>query len=253
MNRTLINRPRMLAVFAASAITVLALAPAAHAASAYRYWSYFTSSDGTWTYAMKGPADLVPADGTVEGWRFAVTSDAMATPPTPVQAPDFATLCKDVPAEAGKKRVGLVIDAGPAAVAPAGETPLNRSVACTVVAMDATGMQVLESLDKVRLDKGMVCGIDGYPATECSPTVDIALADLNGDAPSSTNAAAASAAASAAPMMSTAADVTAAPTTASDATSAPSSGNGSMWITFAVIGVGIIAAGFLLSRSRRRG
>jgi len=145
--------------------------------------------------------------------------------------------------------VGLVIDAGPAAVAPAGETPLNRSVACTVVAMDATGMQVLESLDKVRLDKGMVCGIDGYPATECSPTVDIALADLNGDAPSS----ATSAAASAEPMMSTAADVTAAPSAASDATSAPSSGNGSMWITFAVIGVGIIAAGFLLSRSRRRG
>ena len=118
----------MLAVFAASAITVLALAPAAHAASAYRYWSYFTSSDGTWTYAMKGPADLVPADGTVEGWRFAVTSDAMATPPTPVQAPDFATLCKDVPAEAGKKRVGLVIDAGPAAVAQQRETQINRSI-----------------------------------------------------------------------------------------------------------------------------
>jgi len=36
----------------------------------------------------------------------------------------------------------------------------------------------------VRLDKGMVCGIDGYPATECSPAVDIALASLNGDTPS---------------------------------------------------------------------
>ena len=233
----------------ATIVATVALAPAAHAASAYRYWSYFTSSDGTWTYAMKGPADLVPADGTVEGWRFAVTSDAMATPPAPVQAPDFATLCKDVPAETGKKRVGIVIDAGPVAVAPAGETPLNRSVGCTVVPMDATGMQVLESLDKVRLDKGMVCGIDGYPATECSPTVDIALADLNGDAPPS----AMPAAASAAPMMSTAADVTASPSAASDATSAPSSGNGSMLITFLIIGLVILAVGFVMTRSRRRG
>jgi len=248
MNRTVFSRSRLISALAASAITVLALAPAAHAASAYRYWSYFTSSDGTWTYAMKGPADLVPADGTVEGWRFAVTSDAMATPPTPVQVPDFATLCKDVPAEAGKKRVGLVIDAGPAAVAPAGETPLNRSVACTVVPVDATGLQVLESLDKVRLDKGLVCGIDGYPATECSPTVDIALADLNGDTPTAASAAPATSASSDA--MST----QAAPSESSSATpTSTSSGNGSMWITFLIIGLVILVVGFVITRNRRRG
>ena len=34
----------------ATIVATVALAPAAHAASAYRYWSYFTSSDGTWTY-----------------------------------------------------------------------------------------------------------------------------------------------------------------------------------------------------------
>ena len=238
-------------IISASVATVVALfafAPAAHADSAYRYWSYFTSSDGTWTYAMKGPADLVPADGTVDGWRFAVTSDAMATPPNPTAAPDFATLCKDVPAEAGKKRVGLVIDAGPAAVAPAGETPLNQSVACTVVPVDATGLQVLESLDKVRLDKGLVCGIDGYPATECSPTVDLALASLNGDA---------SAAASAAPATSASSDAMstqAAPSESSSATpTSTSSGNGSMWITFLIIGLVILAVGFVMTRSRRRG
>ncbi|MEI8261287.1 MAG: SCO2322 family protein [Actinomycetes bacterium] len=238
-------------IISASVATVVALfvfAPAAHADSAYRYWSYFTSSDGTWTYAMKGPADLVPADGTVEGWRFAVTSDAMATPPTPVQVPDFATLCKDVPAEAGKKRVGLVIDAGPAAVAPAGETPLNRSVACTVVPVDATGLQVLESLDKVRLDKGLVCGIDGYPATECSPTVDIALADLNGDTPTAASAAPATSASSDA--MST----QAAPSESSSATpTSTSSGNGSMRITFLIIGLVILVVGFVITRNRRRG
>jgi len=238
-------------IISASVATVVALfvfAPAAHADSAYRYWSYFTSSDGTWTYAMKGPADLVPADGTVDGWRFAVTSDAMATPPNPTAAPDFATLCKDVPAEAGKKRVGLVIDAGPAAVAPAGETPLNRSVACTVVPVDATGLQVLESLDKVRLDKGLVCGIDGYPATECSPTVDIALADLNGDTPTAASAAPATSASSDA--MST----QAAPSESSSATpTSTSSGNGSMRITFLIIGLVILVVGFVITRNRRRG
>ena len=238
-------------IISASVATVVALfvfAPAAHADSAYRYWSYFTSSDGTWTYAMKGPADLVPADGTVDGWRFAVTSDAMATPPNPTAAPDFATLCKDVPAEAGKKRVGLVIDAGPTAVAPAGETPLNQSVACTVVPVDATGLQVLESLDKVRLDKGLVCGIDGYPATECSPTVDIALADLNGDTPTAASAAPATSASSDA--MST----QAAPSESSSATpTSTSSGNGSMWITFLIIGLVILVVGFVITRSRRRG
>jgi len=238
-------------IISASVATVVALfvfAPAAHADSAYRYWSYFTSSDGTWTYALKGPADLVPADGTVDGWRFAVTSDAMATPPNPTAAPDFATLCKDVPAEAGKKRVGLVIDAGPAAVAPAGETPLNRSVACTVVPVDATGLQVLESLDKVRLDKGLVCGIDGYPATECSPTVDIALADLNGDTPTAASAAPATSASSDA--MST----QAAPSESSSATpTSTSSGNGSMRITFLIIGLVILVVGFVITRNRRRG
>ena len=238
-------------IISASVATVVALfvfAPAAHADSAYRYWSYFTSSDGTWTYAMKGPADLVPADGTVDGWRFAVTSDAMATPPNPTAAPDFATLCKDDPAEAGKKRVGLVIDAGPAAVAPAGETPLNRSVACTVVPVDATGLQVLESLDKVRLDKGLVCGIDGYPATECSPTVDIALADLNGDTPTAASAAPATSASSDA--MST----QAAPSESSSATpTSTSSGNGSMRITFLIIGLVILVVGFVITRNRRRG
>jgi len=231
----------------ATSIATVALAPAAHADSAYRYWSYFTSSDGTWAFAMKGPADLVPADGTVEGWRFAVTSDAMATPPTPFAAPDFATLCKDVPAEEGKKRVGIVIDAGPAAVAPEGEIPINKSVACTVVEMDATGLQVLESLDKVRLDKGMVCGIDGYPASECSPAVDIALASLNGDTPSSAPS----------PEMTTTTATDASPSAVAanepPSETSTSSGNGSMWITFLVIGLVILAVGFVMTRSRRRG
>ena len=235
----------------ATCIATVALAPAAHADSAYRYWSYFTSSDGTWAFAMKGPADLVPADGTVEGWRFAVTSDAMATPPTPFAAPDFATLCKDVPAEEGKKRVGIVIDAGPAAVAPEGETPLNQSVACTAVEMDATGLQVLESLDKVRLDKGMVCGIDGYPATECSPAVDIALASLNGDSPSS----APSSAPSSEMTTTTSTDVSPSAVAASESSSqaSTSSGSGSMWITFLVVGLVILAVSFVMARSRRRG
>lgn len=37
---------------------------------AYVYWSYWTGSGDTWTYATAGPAGRKLADGAVEGWRF---------------------------------------------------------------------------------------------------------------------------------------------------------------------------------------
>jgi hypothetical protein len=35
----------------------------------------------------------------------------------------------------------------------------------------ATGQDVLETVAKVRAEKGLVCGVDGYPASGCSVTV----------------------------------------------------------------------------------
>jgi hypothetical protein len=39
------------------------------------------------------------------------------------------------------------------------------------VAENANGQQVLDAAADLRLDKGIVCGIDGYPASTCSVTV----------------------------------------------------------------------------------
>lgn len=243
-------RRTVLSGFIASVVALFAFTPAAHADSAYRYWGYFTSTDGTWTFAMKGPADLVPADGSVEGWRFAVTTDAMASPPAPSAAADFATLCKGIAEQTGKKRVAVVIDAGPAAIAPSGETPPAPVSSCAVVDAGASGLQVLESAAKIRVDKGLVCGIGGYPATECAPSVDIALAALS--------VLTASAPTSSMPDESKAAESPAAssprPEGSSSAmsTSTPSSSSGTVWITLLVVALVIVVIGFLIARSRRR-
>jgi len=53
-------------------LAMTAIAPAARAESAYRYWTYWQGNAGAWQFATQGPATSNPADGSVEGWRFAV-------------------------------------------------------------------------------------------------------------------------------------------------------------------------------------
>ena len=73
----------------AAAITIAGLiigvlaSPSAKAA-AYRYWTYWQAPAGAWVFATAGPATTVPTDGTVEGWRFAVTSAAGSAAAQPV-------------------------------------------------------------------------------------------------------------------------------------------------------------------------
>ena len=94
---------------------VLVAAPA-HAA-AYRYWTYWQAPSGrsAWTFATQGPGTSVPADGSVEGWRFGVTTAVRATAD---DAPRHAARLRrrsaaSTPAAAGRKRVALVVDPGP--------------------------------------------------------------------------------------------------------------------------------------------
>ena len=47
----------------AGATAMLALAPAARAETAYRYWTYWSVTDGAWRFATLGPASAVPVDG----------------------------------------------------------------------------------------------------------------------------------------------------------------------------------------------
>lgn len=153
---------------------VTVVAPPTDASTAYRYWSYWTTEPGSteWRYAIEGSGTRVPVDGGVEGWRFGLADDASRIQPTGV--PDFASICAGTSApDEGAKRVAVVIDPGTPAEAPQGETPGSIATECVVTDEASTGLQILQSIVDVRMDAGFVCGIDGYPATECAPLVDI--------------------------------------------------------------------------------
>lgn len=159
----------------------LALPATAHAA-AYRYWTYWSGAGGTWSFATMGPAQSLPADGSVEGWRFAVTSESGSPEDAPRVEPSFRAICDGTPAVAGNKRVALVVDFGLADDAPAGEQPGAPVTTCVSIATDATGYQVLRSALEVRVgDDGLVCDIDGYPRSECAAIVENEARDENPD------------------------------------------------------------------------
>jgi hypothetical protein len=159
-----------LLIFAAPTL----LTNTAHAAKGYRYWGYFQAAPGasSWTAAMTGPSTKL-LDGAVEGWSFSASNDVVpATPPS--DEADFATLCANTPQVAGKIRVGLVINFGPDAIAPMNEMPPNTIQSCALVKKNATGVDVLNATVKVRNDKsGLLCGIEGYPKSECGPEIDM--------------------------------------------------------------------------------
>ncbi|NEE28905.1 hypothetical protein G3M53_26040, partial [Streptomyces sp. SID7982] len=91
-------------------------------AAGYRYWSFWEGNGKNWEYATQGPSLLRPDDGTVQGFRFAVSEDS-GDADQPRRAPDFGAICADTPAKDGRKRVALVIDPGTTTDAPDGEKP----------------------------------------------------------------------------------------------------------------------------------
>ncbi|MEV6412405.1 SCO2322 family protein [Kribbella sp. NPDC051718] len=140
----------------------------AQAEDGYRFWGYYQYTGGQWAFAQKGSEAVVPADGAVEGWRFAVGG---AKPRVPRAAGDFSAICGATPAETGKKRVALVIDSGTPADSASGATPPPATGTCVVTDPKATGAKILAAVKPVRIEKGLTCAIDGYPATGCGDQV----------------------------------------------------------------------------------
>ena len=149
----------------------------AHAEKGYRYWGYFQAADGAtqWTAAKTGPS-VELHDGDVEGWAFTASSnDIPATPP--MADPDFASLCNGSSQVTGKIRVGIVVDFGGADIAPTGENPKEVITDCVVIPAKSTGLVALQAIAQVRADKsGLICGIGGYPASECGVEIDMPTA-----------------------------------------------------------------------------
>lgn len=173
---TLTLRRAVVVLAATTAALGWVVAPAD--ATSYRFWSYW-SGGSDWTFASQG-ASRRPTDGAVEGWRFAI-SEASSSSTPPRHSPGFAQLCGDTDPVDGNKRVGLVIDAGTDADAPDGESPPALVATCVVVPTDANGYDVLAAAGmQLRTDGGLICGINGYPATECGvPVADPVETDDN--------------------------------------------------------------------------
>ncbi|MEU2797321.1 SCO2322 family protein [Streptomyces sp. NPDC007117] len=141
-------------------------------AAGYRYWSFWEGNGKNWEYATQGPSLLRPDDGTVQGFRFAVSEDS-GDADQPRRAPDFGAICADTPAEDGKKRVALVIDPGTSTDAPDGEKPPALRTACARVAPDASSAEALAAVAKpLRYDdSALLCAISGYPQSGCGEQV----------------------------------------------------------------------------------
>jgi hypothetical protein len=155
----------------AGALSVVALP--AEGATAYRYWSYWNAepSSTEWQYATEGSGTHIPLDGAVEGWRFGVAGEATRTQPSPLA--DFPSICGQVDAPGEGKRVAVVIDPGTPSEAPEGEAPGSVLTECVVTNEASTGLQILQAIANVRMNAGFVCGLNGYPARECAPLVEI--------------------------------------------------------------------------------
>ncbi|MFJ3976073.1 SCO2322 family protein [Streptomyces sp. NPDC090021] len=152
------------------ALTLLAAAPAL--AAGYRYWSFWDGADGgQWSYATQGPSLARPADGSVQGFRFAVSKDAAAEAAKPRAAADFEAVCGATAPVEGRKRVALVIDFGVQADAPTGEVVPQEAprTACAQLAPEATTAEALAAVAKpLRYNSAaLLCAISGYPQHGC--------------------------------------------------------------------------------------
>lgn len=162
---------RAVLLLLASLLLVAGAGQAAQAAG-YRYWSFWERDGDRWVYATQGPSTARPADGDVQGLRFAVSEDS-SDAARPRGRASFETICARTPAKEGTKRVALVLDFGTPADAPEGETPPPARTACARVSPDATTAEALAAVAKpLRYDtNALLCAISGYPEQGCGEQV----------------------------------------------------------------------------------
>lgn len=155
--------PRLAAALVLSVVAAL-LAPVAAHAVGYQFWGFYQlSDDGEWGFATEGPATTVPADGAVEGYRFAVSSGEDVRVPRDVLT--FDEICAQTPPEDGMKRVAVVVDPGRDVDAPEGEALFAPGAQCVVAETGATSLEVLDqAAGEIRTGDGrFLCGIGGFP------------------------------------------------------------------------------------------
>ena len=90
----------------------------------------------------------------------------------PTLKPNFKAICASTPAQAGLIRVAVVVDFGLRAIAPAGESVQPTLRQCVSVKSGTNGLEILNKVVPVRTSSsGFVCGLNNYPAKECSTEI----------------------------------------------------------------------------------
>ncbi|MEU9338699.1 SCO2322 family protein [Streptomyces sp. NPDC048290] len=175
-------------LLAAVVLALTGLAGPAHA-TGYRYWSFWERAGGQWSYADRGPSLARPADGAVQGFRFAVSENSQDAA-KPRGDASFAGICAGTEPRPDTKRVALVLDFGTRPDAPSGETPPAPRTACAQVAPDATTAEALAAVAKpLRYDSNaLLCAIAGYPAKGCGEQVAAGAADQAPHGPNASDA-----------------------------------------------------------------
>lgn len=156
----------------ALALLIAVPPPAAAQAQGSRSWHHSALVDGAWQVVTDSPDTSTPGDGTVEGWRLAVTEDD--EPRYPREALTFAEVCGEVEPTPDRKRVAVVLDYGRPVDAPDGEQPPDSLARCAALDPDASSLDALRTVvPEVRTDDagGVVCGVDGYPESGCDEPV----------------------------------------------------------------------------------
>ena len=140
----------------------------------YSYWGFYqwNGAKHAWQFSPVGANDKQTAGsttGAVYGFRWALV---VKTPRPPRAAGDFAAICGDAKAPAGKKRIAFVIDFGTAADSPSSQRPPAPRGVCAVVPSSATAQQALDSVASLRTNSSaLICGIDGYPSSGCGQKI----------------------------------------------------------------------------------
>jgi len=160
--------------FAFVAIVMFSLSVAGNAnAAEYRYWTFWTQEGDSWVFSPVGSASTNPPEGSAQAWRFDATSPSVAgVPPADTPSAVFERACGDVLPIVGTKRVAIVIDSGDPALSPEGEVPPAPTAYCAVGKLDTHGYDLLKTVVELRTDNGFICGVSGYPASECATAVD---------------------------------------------------------------------------------
>ncbi|MER6577181.1 SCO2322 family protein [Nonomuraea sp. NPDC001023] len=138
--------------------------PAGPAPEVVRLWGVWRSDGTAW---LASTAAYEPADGSVVGWRFAVSADGAVGEPPGGELPSFPAVCVQDAAGSGHKRVVVAVDFGDGEgdVPPGDRPPAHPLLRCVTGAEDATAAQLLAAAARVGVNgRGEVVSVSGYPS-----------------------------------------------------------------------------------------